>query len=45
MPKREWTEEERKAFGEKMKAAREAKKNEPEIKEIDYLEVLKNERY
>ena len=32
MPK-DWTEEERKAFGEKMKAAREAKKNEPEIKE------------
>ena len=33
MPKKNMTEEEKKAWGEKMKAAREAKKNEPEIKE------------
>lgn len=31
MPKKEWTEEERKAFGKEMKAAREKKKNEKEI--------------
>lgn len=31
MPKKNWTEEERKAFGEKMKAAREAKEPQKEM--------------
>jgi hypothetical protein len=41
MPKKEWTEAERKAFGDKMKLAREKKEQEVPIQE--YPELLKDE--
>lgn len=43
MPKKKWTEEEKKQFGEKMKAAREAKKTLSEVPQEVPVEEIKQE--